>query len=166
MPAGVSAYTALANVTLGSTAATVTFSSISSSFRDLVLIVNGTINTASSGITFRLNGDTSSSYSVVDMYGDGSTTGSGSGTGTRGYLNYFNFTNSQSVWVANFMDYSATDKHTTVLSRANNSSSGTEALACRWANTSAVTSIEVTAFVGGSYVFNAGSTFALYGVSA
>jgi hypothetical protein len=41
MPAGVSAYTALANVTLGSSAANVTFSSISGSYRDLVLIVNG-----------------------------------------------------------------------------------------------------------------------------
>jgi hypothetical protein len=165
MPAGVSAYTPLANVTLASTASSVTFSSITGTYRDLVLVINGTINTASSGATFRLNGDTSSSYSVVNMRGNGSTTGSASGTGTRGYLNYFNFTNSQSNWITNFMSYSATNVNKTVLSRANNDSSGTDAVNTIWINTAAITSIEVIAFTG-TYLFSVGSTFALYGIAA
>jgi hypothetical protein len=61
------------------------------------------------------------------------------------------------------MDYSATDKHKTVLSRANNAANGVTAIAGRWASTSAITSIVLT-FQSSSLA--TGSTVALYGVSA
>ena len=41
MPAGVSAWTPLANITLASTANTVTFSSISGAYKDLRLVLVG-----------------------------------------------------------------------------------------------------------------------------
>jgi len=65
------------------------------------------------------------------------------------------------------MDYSATDKHKTVLvkrgvSDATGYSVGMEA--GRWASTSAITSINI--FDQSGDTFDAGSSFALYGVAA
>jgi hypothetical protein len=72
-------YTPLANVTLGATAATVTFGSIPATMRDLVVIVNGT--TSSNVFTgLRFNSDSGSNYTFVRMF-----TGPTSNTDTRTY---------------------------------------------------------------------------------
>jgi hypothetical protein len=169
MPAGVSAYTALANVTLGSSAASVTFSSISQAYRDLVLVFQGTSSVADRGLYARINSDSGSNYSYVSAYGNGSTAASESGTSS--YILAHNgsasSTTVQSLIVYNFMDYSATDKHKTILIRENQPSGSTyndtAMLANRWANTAAITSIS---FIYSSGNLNAGTTVALYGVSA
>jgi len=63
------------------------------------------------------------------------------------------------------LDYSATDKHKSGLWRVDApSQDGTLAMASRYASTSAITSMKV--FGSASKTFPAGSTFALYGVSA
>jgi hypothetical protein len=64
-----------------------------------------------------------------------------------------------------FFDYARTDKHKTILARADVSSLATEATASRWAQTAAITSIAMTLNPGTSS-FATGSTFALYGVIA
>jgi hypothetical protein len=61
------------------------------------------------------------------------------------------------------IDYSATDKHKTILSRLNNTARATNALINRWPSTAAITSIRIN---GNGANFTTGSTFALYGVSA
>jgi hypothetical protein len=157
MPAGVSAYTALANVTLGSSASQVVFSSIAS-YRDYVLVFNARA-TSTDFLYYRLNGDTGNNFSIVTMYGP---TGSGSATESRffcGDLGTTDFTSG----VSNIMDASATDKHKSQLTRWGVGGSQVWALAGRWANTNAVTSIT---FLTNASQIAAGSTFALYGVSA
>lgn len=162
MPAGVSAYVPLANITLGTTAATVTFSSISQAYRDLVLVISPQCTTANY-LNIRLN-SVASGYNMVDMYGNGSTTASSNFTNqTELYGNNAPTINGDSIYIFNIMDYSITDKHKTVLMRVNKATVGVEAVAARWANTAAVTSILVRTDGG---VYAAGSTFALYGVSA
>jgi len=158
-------YTPLASLTLSASAASVTFSSISQAYRDLVLVVNGALDTASRGVYARYNADTGSNYSIVNMAGDGSTTSSGTSSNTYMFYNYLNsaVANERNSWIVNLMDYSATDKHKTVLSRFGQAGTGAEALAGRWASTSAITSIQVISW---SSNFTAGSSFALYGISA
>jgi len=56
MPAGVSAYVPLANLTLGSSAASVTFSSISQAYKDLVLVIEATTSALDVAI-IRFNSD-------------------------------------------------------------------------------------------------------------
>jgi hypothetical protein len=166
MPAGVSAYVPLANVTLGTTALSVTFSSISQSYRDLVLVAFSA-TTSESNFWIQINGDTGNNYSAVNMVGDGSSTYSQNlSTGT---YNYFDVAGglgdaAGQTFIINFMDYSATDKHKTVLWRNGKGSAGAQAEVGRWANTSAITSILIDQYL--VRVFGAGSTFALYGVSA
>lgn len=148
-------YTALANVTLGSTASTVTFSSISGSYRDLMLVFNANTAEQSTG-KINFNGDTTNTnYNAIWMYGDGSSPYSGSSSNP-----YFFRYAGNSVSVLNIMDYSATDKHTSVLSRSSDENN-VWATTIRWANTAAITSFVISNY--GS-AFPVGSSFALYGV--
>lgn len=161
MPAGVSAWTPLANTTLGANAVSVTFSSISGSYRDLFIVVQGS-TTSGQNLFVRFNSDsTASNYIFVSMSGDGSSTTSK--TTTNGYINYWtNWDTAQNNTVVNIMDYAATDKHKIYLSRNNSTAVGVEAVCGRWANTAAVTTVAVLAATN----FASGTSFALYGVSA
>jgi hypothetical protein len=148
-------YTLIDSVTLTSSAASVTFSSISATGKgDLVLVINGTNGNALYGLRF--NGDSGSNYSYVQALGDGSSTISSSGTEAFARIGYSG-TNTL-VNVTTVMDYSATDKHKSVLSRDNVPSASVRMIASRWANTAAITSL--TAYVSASW--NIGSTFHLY----
>ncbi len=161
---GTPTYTPLAEITLGSSAASVTFSSISQAYRDLVLVINGSrADTSTGGMFATVNGDSGANYSYVNMEGNGSTASSGSGSGwTSLYFEIWGNT-TRANWVINLVDYSATDKHKTILGRNDSASNKTIANAQRWASTSAITSITLPA--GGSG-WIAGSTFSLYGIEA
>jgi hypothetical protein len=161
MPAGVSAYTALANVTLGSNANSVSFSSVGQGYRDLVLVVTGVPTTAEQFFYLYFNSDTGSNYSRLEMLGTGST------PATFTAANLIPITlNASNVGtnIIQIMDYSATDKHKSVLYRSANPSSNTLMGAGRWANTAAVTTVTITGFNAGQMA--AGTTLALYGVSS
>lgn len=160
-------YTPLANVTLASAATTVTFSSISGSYRDLILISEGSNSSvSSSAITIRFNSDSGSNYASVFLYGDGSSAASGATSGTAGLVGRVGVGLSNGV--THIMDYSATDKHKTVLSRGNTATSSGAAYviayANRWANTAAVTSFTLGQESAGQFAI--GTTFALYGIAS
>jgi hypothetical protein len=108
----------------------------------------------------RFNGVTTG-YTVVYALGNGS----GTISGTEATFNPIGATGaSSSAGIINIMDYSATDKHKTVLSnRAVADASGYTVgmQAGRWANTAAITTIYIADQSG--YNFDAGSTFSLWG---
>ena len=152
-------YRPLATVTLGSTAASVTFSSIPATYRDLILVVAGT-TTSAANLTTQVNGDTGNNYNTVEASATASGTQSFTNTSVdrfyAGTLQTTQFNN-----ILQFMDYSATDKHKTILVRLNSTSTIIGMTAGRWANTAAINSINVF-----GATFNAGATFSLYGVIA
>jgi hypothetical protein len=159
-------YIALANLTLSSTDADITFSSIPATYRDLVIVVEGLTSSSTSNFRMQFNSDTGSNYSVAVMAG----TGSGSGVSQAETFTamqptfYAQWTTTERANnVMNIMDYSATDKHKTMLVRNNRAGGATEAIAGRWANTSAITSIKLFTSTGGAS-FASGTTFALYGI--
>jgi hypothetical protein len=160
-------YTPLANITLGSSASSVTFSSISQAYRDLVLVLQVKTNTVTS-VYLRPNSDaTSGNYSLVAMHGTGSAAQSSSNTSATGMqLTWYTNPDATNLFnaKASLMDFSATDKHKTALVRVDEVSEGTSAIAYRWGSTSAITSLLVT--TGGADTFSTGSTFALYGIVA
>ena len=151
-------YTALATVTLGSSAASVTFSNIPATYRDLILIMT---TTGANYSWFRVNGLTTSIYNRVRMVGNGASASSSSSNATVGYLS--DLTSARTADVLQFMDYSATDKHKTVLTRNNTPDVNTTAQAHRIETTAAITSISINAE---SSTFASGNTFNLYGVIA
>jgi hypothetical protein len=164
MPAGVSAITPIANTTLSnSTTATVTFSSIVGTYRDLVLVIQGS-TTGNANVRMRFNGDSGTNYAFVFMAGAASQQVSGVATSQDWmYANYYaNWDTTQANIVVNFLDYAQTDKHKMVTIRDNAASTYTETIAGRWPSTSAITSIAINA----SGLFASGTSFSLYGVSA
>jgi hypothetical protein len=172
MPAGVSAYVALANVTLGSSTSIVSFTSISQSYRDLVFIINisGLTGTPTNiGSIFRINGDSGANYGEVEMTGTGSAASSGGASGQNQLPLPSSESSTPSMTKLDFLDYSATDKHKTILTRGDRPDNRTTARAGRWASTSAITSVTFYApdyFAGTVDTWNAGSTFALYGIAS
>lgn len=154
-------YVPLANVTLGSTASSVTFSSISQSYRDLIVITNGLCTVTGDESVAQYNGDTASNYSFVQMYGTGSSAASNSGNNT--FVGAGRCSTSGTSSILHIFDYSATNKHKTSLSRGDNGGTISSAQVGRWANTAAITSVKITALSG---VYSAGATFALYGIAS
>jgi hypothetical protein len=156
-------YTPLATVTLTSSASSVTFSNIPATYRDLILVISGTA-TATRNIICRFNGDSGSNYSEVLAFGTGSSLGSS--TTALTYLSQGALSTGQSQSTYQIMDYSATDKHKSVLIRQNLPAVEVKMAAGRWASTSALTSIALSLEGTGSPAFASGTTFNLFGVIA
>lgn len=160
-------YIALANTTLTSSAGTVTFSSIPATYRDLVLVCRFGGTNAAGGLTFqlRLNGDTGNNYSDVVLGASGGGVFSNATVNTNGLrLSYAGDNGTAiSTVVANIMDYSATNKHKTVITRHSGTADSTrrDSFMGRWANNAAITSITIRPDANS---IASGSTFALYGI--
>ena len=152
-------YTLIDSVTLGTSASSVTFSSISATGKgDLVLTMEFKGSGGNAYGALRFNGDTGSNYSTTFALGDGSAPGQGGGTSDKIAV-FAATTTSSYLEQYQIMDYSATDKHKSLLRRGNRADYRVDMLAGRWANTAAITSIEIFALTN-SYA--AGSTFHLY----
>ena len=170
-------YTPLATVTLGTAAASVTFSSIPATYRDLVLNVSVRSDRADTVdyLALRLNADSDNNYTFVTATASdtgGITSSAPAASNYMQGLDIIAATGTANVFTStNFslMDYSATDKHKTALARS--SAPGTSSItvvsmfATRWASTSAVTSI-VLSVPYNSAQLAAGSTFNLYGIAS
>ena len=155
-------YTALATYTAPSAAASYTFTSIPSTYTDLVVIVNGSISSANSDIGWQFNGDTGSSYSQTSLYGTGSAAGSDRGSTTFARLGRLSTSNSTSI--INIQNYANTITYKTSVARGNAADALVIANVGLWRSTAAITSI--TAIVASGANFNTGSTFTLYGIKA
>jgi len=156
-------YTPLATVTLGTAAASVTFSSIPATYRDLVLVSQVLQNTTGdrAGV-IRPNND-SVNATLVYLDGSGSTVASATATTiTTFFIASGPAANTPASAITQIMDYSATDKHKVVLNRSGSRYNPTSAYLSRWASTSAITSLVYFPSVGGN--FSAGSKFDLYGI--
>jgi hypothetical protein len=154
-------YTPIATNTLGSNQSSVTFSSISGSYTDLVLVFNGTITTSAASWGLQFNSDTASNYSNTALYGDGSSAASNRATSATSTISSFSGTDN-STNIVQIMNYSNSTTYKTALSR-NNGGGFVSARVALWRSTAAITSITA---VTSSNQFATGSTFTLYGISA
>lgn len=156
-------YEPIATTTLGSAQSSVTFSSISGGYTDLVIVVSA-IAAGTGTVLLTVNGDTGSNYSRTFMYGTGSSAVSGRTTNFAS----FPFTVSAtagtfSSTIVNLMNYSNTTTNKTFLVRGNDANDATVALVGLWRNTNAISSITLT---GSAVNLSSGSTFTLYGIKA
>jgi hypothetical protein len=157
-------YVAIAEQTLGSVATSVTFSSIPSTYTDLVIVYDGT--TASNAYpSIRFNGDTGTNYSATVIRGNGSAAGSTrfSSANEMDIAMGSPLSTSQNNIIIQVMNYSNTTTYKTVLARTNNASVETGAGVGLWRSTSAINSITIKT---NSPNFAIGSTFSLYGIKA
>jgi len=158
-------YEPIATTTLASTVASYTFSSIPSTYTDLVLIIVGNISDGSN-MGLRFNSDSATNYSNTVVYGTGSAAASTRSTSTNGLaLTGLAATGlSPSNAITHIINYANTTTYKTVLQRGNNLNGLVRADVGLWRSTSAITSIYV--YVYGGANLDAGMTLTLYGIKA
>lgn len=161
-------YTPIATQTLASTTATVTFSSIPSTYTDLILVGDFSMSSPSGTVYIvgRVgNGsiDTGSNYSSTVLVGNGSTASSYR-TSSVAYMQYDTYItgSNRAMLTANFQNYSNTTTNKTALGRTSSAATNTSAIVNLWRSTSAIERINLYDFTGNS--FATGSTFTLYGI--
>jgi hypothetical protein len=158
-------YVALDKQILSSSAASVTFGSISQAYTDLVLVINGY---SANDVDWRLRMgnstiDTGSNYSgtyiyatssAVSTYRDTSSTGIGIGGAVT----------NNGINVVHIQNYSNTTTYKSVLTRVGSSgaSSYTQTRVGMWRSTAAINTIQLSPDSGN---YAAGSTFTLYGIA-
>jgi hypothetical protein len=164
-----STYTKISSTTLGSSAASVTFSSIPATYTDLVIVsfsANTAINGNGQGIRF--NSDTATNYSKIFMYGDGTSAVSGRAS-SQTNISISNQPISSSgtfaATVTSIQNYSNSTTYKTVLSRGGSAHTNNLVIAYTgtWRSTAAITTIDL---INDSGSFITGSTFNLYGIKA
>ena len=167
MPAGAT-YEPIATTTLGSSASSVTFSSISGAYTDLILVITAKSTIGNTDNYIRFNGDTANNYSTTWLTGNGSAATSGRESNQAGilldygaYLKTTGFT----LCIVQIMNYSNSTTYKTVLTRSNDANTGVDALVGLWRKTpEAITSLTLDPV--GTQGLEAGSTFTLYGIAA
>ena len=152
-------YTPIATQTLVSNTATITFNSLSNSYRDLILVMSYEM-TASTSPIIRVNSDSASNYSTINILGSGSPISQ-----TQQRTSFLCHSDNSSIdypitHMSHFMDYSTTNKHKPVITRVARDQNWVELIAQNWASTSAINSITIQT----AEQFKAGSTFTIYGV--
>jgi len=159
-------YEPIATQTLGSAAATVTFSSIASTYTDLVLVMSAQYTTAGQKDSYlRFNSDTSSVYSRTWVEGTGSAAASGRASNESRLLIMGYFADAISTQICQIMNYSNSTTFKTAINResSNPSNAYVGAKIGLWRNTAAITSLVISSDSG---TYAIGSTFTLYGIKA
>jgi len=155
-------YEPIATTTLGSAAADVSFTSITGTYTDLVLVAITQIGSSGDYLGVQFNSDTGSNYSRTRLSGNGTAASSERDTSVVRLNFYAQPTSNFAVNVLNIMNYSNTTTFKTVLARTDQAALSTNAYVGLYRSTSAITSIKLI----GPGNFSTGSTFTLYGIKA
>jgi hypothetical protein len=161
-------YESIATTTLGSASNSVTLSSISSAYTDLIAII--AMPAAGANTTaIRFNGDTATNYSTTLLVGSsggvnsyrestksyGVTGGLVSGMGANSNI------------IIHIQNYSNATTFKTALCRSNSAANEVGANVILWRKTpEAITSISFIDYAGGANTYPVGSTFTLYGIKS
>jgi hypothetical protein len=166
-------YVAIAKTVLTTTNTTITFSSIPSTYTDLLLVFSSAVtSTGSTGAYLMFNnegtGSTLGSSRVLEGRGSSGVTNS-AGSGSVNYIDRCNVLNSTTVfsnceiYIPNYAG--STNKPINITTAVEGNSAGTDvyidAQASLWRNTAAINRIDLQTSAGS---FQANSSFYLYGI--
>ena len=162
-------YEPISSTTLGSAAATITMSSIPSTYTDLRIVLNGiTLTSAGTYVSFRINGDTGTNYSYTKIYGTGASALSSRGTSTATlYLNDADASGANPYLIeVDIFSYAGSTNKTLLASSSLDRNGGglTDRTVGLWRNTAAINSITFVSIAGNN--FQSGTTATLYGIKA
>jgi hypothetical protein len=161
----ISTEVAIATTTLGSSAASITFSSITGSYTDLRIVLNG-IGTAGAGNSaIRFNNDTATNYSSTFLGGDGSSATSQRNTSDNEIeIDIGGYGSAPQLYTIDIFSY-AGSTYKTALSTQSSDQNGSGRVTRSvglWRSTSAITRVDLIIVGGGSY--DTGTTATLYGI--
>jgi hypothetical protein len=149
---------------------TVTFSSIPQTYKHLQ-IRTSTVATTDGYIESRFNSDSGSNYAWHILTGEGSATGASAQTSqTKLRITAFNNqmdTTNPYVSITDILDYTNTNKYTTIRTLSGKDSNGAgdiNLISGVWLNSAALTSIELFLSPTSAKTYLTGSHIALYGI--
>ena len=156
-------YEPIATTTLVTSSSTITFSSISSAYTDLRLVLTGKVSPNADPLV-RFNGDTASNYSTTFLYGDGTSALSArlsNQTGIEYSISSIGPYTQTTLTTIDIFSYAGSTYKTSLftLSADANGSNGLSRTVSLWRSTSAITSISI---INATWV--AGTTATLYGI--
>lgn len=169
-----STYEPIATQTLGTSASSITFSSIPGTYTDLRISFTGILTSGSSGdsLAIRFNGDTAANYSRTFLQGDGSA-----GSSSRATAQEYGLIGQQigrfnpSFAGVDIFSYAGSTFKTFLSQGAEVGTSGGSGqygdVVCwvnLWRSTAAITSVQIAPRYGGLAVFDIGTTATLYGI--
>jgi hypothetical protein len=164
-------YTLIASNTLGSSAASVTFSAIPNTYTDLVFKFSLRSIAASTGSSMlvKLNGSSSAIYSYRQLFGNGSTASSLSSNGDSSFSIRINgdsstadtFNNGE-IYLPSYTVAQNKPLSNFAVDEANTTAAGISAHAFLFGSTAAISSLDFT--ISGGSSFKTGSSFFLYGI--
>lgn len=143
------------------------FTNIPTGFQHLQIRGYWLNSTSGTTIGMQFNGDTGANYKNHYLYSDGSSTTAGVGSSSTTIQIGYKLSNTNTfpdTTVVDILDYTNTNKYTTVFSfdgSDQNGSGHVEMESGLWLNTSAITSIKI---VPGSGTISQYTVFALYGI--
>jgi len=163
-------YTPITTQTIsGSSTASITLSSIPSTYTDLVLVSNLVTSDGLTTTYAQFNGDTATNYSFAYTYGNGTSALTARSANVTAVPTGFYVTPNTAfgnVSILNIMNYSNTTTYKSTLGRASSAIAtypGAEMNAGLWRSTAAISSIRL--YISQGY-WIAGSTFTLYGIKS
>jgi hypothetical protein len=166
--ASTNSYESIYTVPVTSAVSSISFTSIPSTYKHLqIRLMAGSTGVDAGLLTF--NSDTGANYTRHRLTGNGSAAGAGAGTGqTAASINSFggypDTANTFGVTIIDILDYTNTNKYTTIRSLSGEDMNGSgfvEFTSNLWLNTAAITRIDYAALGGNWKQY---SSFALYGI--
>jgi hypothetical protein len=159
-------YEPIATTTVTTTGNTVTFSSIPSTYTDLILVSSarrGINGSGGDGLKCQFNGDSASNYSFSSGIGNGSAASASTSTGQTVFIAGSCGDNKYNASICHILNYANTSTYKTVLTRANDTTDQNVSIGVSlWRSTSAINSI----YINAASAFWSGTTFTLYGIKA
>jgi hypothetical protein len=164
MPAGAT-YEPLATTTITTNTTNITFSSIPSTYTDLILILQIITQTEDASVNLRFNGDTATNYSHTSIYGYGSAAASSRTTSAaqiRAFGEYYGTSTTKPVMVKiNVFNYAGSTNKTVLCEGAGdkNGTGDVNRIVGLWRSTSAINSLTIVNNVANL------TTATLYGIA-
>lgn len=168
-------YTPIATTTVGTSTATVTITSIPSTYTDLVLVSNwrATPGSGNISLSMRFNSDSATNYSFTNLLGNGTAQQTNkSNNASLIILNYATpATSTYGLFVTQIPNYANMTTFKTCLTRDSmnrggaNPAGGVGGTVGLWRSTSAISSITMLTDDLGTGIMS-GSSFTLYGILA
>jgi hypothetical protein len=160
-------YEPIATTTLGSSAATITFSSISSAYTDLRLVLTALANSSTIGAYIIYNNDSGANYSWTNVRGNRSTANS-TLTAPATQINIAHIASATTTipafYTADIFSYAGSTNKTclSIASADQNSSGIVERTVGLWRNTAAINRLDI--YTNAAANFGVGTTATLYGI--
>ena len=159
-------YTPIATQTLGSAAASITFSSIPGTYTDLRLVLTCTTSSAGSVVYVKFNADsTTTNYSFVNLYGQGSSTGATAGVNSLIAINAFlgTSTSISQMYSADIFSYAGSTNKCVIGTCAEDQNGSGDVTITQglWRSTAAITSVVLSLSAGN---FSTGTIATLWGI--